>query len=120
MKLAKTTIDELWSLLFSLIIVASSVGCALLAALYLTPALIGSPRGGGSRHGIEALVAFVALFGGLFLGILIATQVIASLTRRYADTATQARLEQRSQESIAFAPAPVRRFLQFFIRLARP
>src|SRR5687768_7099048 len=119
MTMSQSAIDKLWSVLFGLIVVVVGPGCMFLAAAYLTPALVGPPIG-GSRHGIAALVEFVALFCGLFVGLFVATQIIASLTRRYADAATQARWEQDFQQSIASAPAPLRHFMQFINRLARP
>ena len=119
MATSQDAVDKLWSLLFSLIIVVVGPGSMFLAAAYLTPALVGPPVD-GSRHGAAQIVEFVTLFGGLFVGLLIAARICAFLTKRFVEAATSTRWDQQFQQSIASMPIPLRVAMQFISRLARP
>jgi len=85
-----TASDIGWMVLFMVLFLLSVVGGMLIFSAYLTPAVLGTPNS-VPRVGLEKLVEFVLLFGGMALSMGAALLVFCLLARRFLSSSSYER-----------------------------
>ena len=118
MKIPEYVVDGFWGTLFCVLVIVFGPGFMLLGAL-ATSLVVGNPNN-GSYHGFAATVEFVFLFGGLSIGLFLASKLIQLLTRRFIDRPTYDRWQTKFMESLSGVPAPLRALMMFLNRLTAP
>jgi hypothetical protein len=105
--------DVGWTLLFLALLLPLMSGAMILAVAYLTPAILGSPNS-LPRQGLEALVEFALLFGGMGVGMLVSLLLFFFLTCRFLGAETRLRW-QLQFEGGAANMSPLHRALGRFV-----
>jgi hypothetical protein len=77
-----TANDFGWALLFMVLFLPLTAGAMLVSAIFLTPAVLGSPNS-MPRHGVEKFVEAALLFGGMAFGMCLAILIFAILVRQF-------------------------------------
>jgi uncharacterized membrane protein len=111
--------NVVWMFIFMALLPPCMAGCLFIAAAYVVPAVLHSPIS-TPRNGMESLVQFMLLFGGMAFGVVVAIAIFGLLTYHLLSAATYRRWVLQFQKSAPRMPRWLLVVGRYLIKALKP